>query len=70
MFGLSILAIIGLAALVFYAYGVVMFWKVTALVTPPKAWWARVLWSLAWPLTAWPLIKQVWKTPPPDPTWI
>ena len=70
MFGLSILAIIGLAGIVGYAYMTWVAWQAASLVSPPKSWFAKAMWSLAWPVTVYSLIKQVFKSPPPDLDWL
>lgn len=62
MFGLFSLSSIALAVL--YVWGVVMMSKAGR--NAGKSWLASVSWALAWPVTAWKLINDLWRTQPPS----
>ena len=67
MAGYSLLAVIGFGALAFYLYMFVVFFRAAGMIQPPKDFFAKAMWALTWPLTVWPLIKQLLHTAAPDP---
>jgi hypothetical protein len=61
MFGAFSMSTIALVAL--YVYGWLMMLK--AGMNAGMSWYAAALWAAVWPVSAWKLLKDLWRAPPP-----